>query len=198
MKIRVYSWQPQQLREFINIPIVISRRILPVWVFLVASGELLLLLLLLLLRLVLLLMQTMGVPSAVAGMRWRRGARVRPRRGAIGHHGSVTSLHAQATVLMIPGAIHPLSVLLSFCTCLSVFLSLFASPCPFRHLLSRPVSSFLLLFFLFLAVVVVVLTFDTRRLLLGMRAQLAGLLASLTRSLAEPIDVHREKPGEGI
>lgn len=84
-------------------------------------------------------MQTMGMPSAVSGMRRRRGAHVRSRRGAIGHHSSVTSLHAQATVLMIPGAIHSLSVLFfrsSMSSSPSLSLSL-SSPCPFCHLLFR-------------------------------------------------------------
>ena len=52
-------------------------------------------------------MLIMGMPST-AGVRWRWGARVGPCRGATSYYGPVSSLHAQAAMLMTPRAVHSL------------------------------------------------------------------------------------------
>lgn len=70
-----------------------------IWVFLVAG--------VLLRYLGVLRMLIMGMPST-AGVRWRWGARVGPCRGATSYYGPVSSLHAQAAMLMTPRAVHSL------------------------------------------------------------------------------------------
>lgn len=72
---------------------------LSIWVFLVAG--------VLLRYLGVLRMLIMGMPST-AGVRWRWGARVGPCRGATSYYGPVSSLHAQAAMLMTPRAVHSL------------------------------------------------------------------------------------------
>lgn len=49
----------------------------------------------------------MRVPST-AGVRGRWGSRVGPCRGASSYYGPITSLHAQAAMLMTPRAVHSL------------------------------------------------------------------------------------------
>lgn len=74
----------------------------------------------------------MRVPST-AGVRRRWGSRVGPCRSASSYYGPETSLHAQAAMLMTPGAVHSLPLCsVSFRSYYST-LSFPLSPSVFRH-----------------------------------------------------------------